>query len=127
MEQTINKLREIAAKSAKQVTNEDKDFIRNLAPRYGVELPKEKPNCKSCYVDAAVAIYKAIRDTQNAEQVNNPQETKEPVKSQENGLKLKAGMDVIWRGVRINEASATAENLRKWVNNGFPIRFCDGY
>lgn len=127
MEQTINKLREIAGKSAKQVTNEDKDFIRDLAPRYGVELPKEKPNCKSCYVDAAVAIYKAIKDAQNAEQVNNPKETKQPAKSKENGLKLKAGVDVIWRGVRINEASATAENLRAWVNNGFPISFCDGY
>ena len=127
MEQTISKLREIAAKSAKQVTNEDKDFIRDLAPRYGVELPKEKPNCKSCYVDAAVSIYKAIKDSQNAEQVNKPQETKEPAKSKENGLKLKAGVDVIWRGVRINEASATEENLRAWVNNGFPIHFCDGY
>lgn len=127
MEQTISKLRGIAAKSAKQVTNEDKDFIRDLAPRYSVELPKEKPNCKSCYVDAAVAIYKAIRDAQNAGQTNNTQETKQPVKSQENGLKLKSGVDVIWRGVRINEASATAENLRAWVNNGFPVYFCDGY
>ena len=127
MENKINKLREIAAKSAKQVTNEDKEFIRDIAPRYGVELPKEKPNCKSCYVDAAVAIYKAIKDAQNDEQVNTPQETKEPAKSQENVLKLKDGVDVIWRGVRINEASATAENLRTWVDNGFPIRFCDGY
>ena len=127
MEQTINKLREIAAKSANQVTNEDKEFIRDLAPRYGVELPKEKPNCKSCYLDAAVAIYKAIKDEKNAEQVNNTQDTKEPDKSKENVLKLKAGVDVLWRGVRINEASATSENLRAWVNNGFPIRFCDGY
>lgn len=123
MEQTINRLREIAVKSAKQVTNEDKDFIRDLAQRYGVELPKEKPNCKSCYVDAAVAIYKAIKDEQNAERVN----TKQPAKSQENRLKLKAGVDVIWRDVRINEVSATAENLRAWVDNGFPIRFCNGY
>lgn len=127
MGQVINRLREIAAKSAKQVTNDDKDFIRDLAARYGVELPKEKPNCKSCYVDAAVAIYKSIKDEQNAEPVNNPQETKQPAKSQENGLKLKAGVDVIWRGVRINEASATAEKLRAWVDNGFPIRFCDGH
>jgi hypothetical protein len=127
MDQTINKLREIAGKSAKQVTNDDKDFIRDLAPRYGVELPKEKPNCKSCYVDAAVAIYKAIKDEKNTEQVNNTQETKQHAKSKENGLKLKAGVNVIWRGVRINEASATPENLHVWVNNGFPIRFCDGY
>lgn len=127
MEQTTNKLREIAAKSTKQVTNEDKEFIRELAPRYSVELPKEKPNCKSCYVDAAVAIYKAIKDAQNTEQANNPQQAEKPAKSQENGLRLKEGVDVIWRGVRINEASATPENLRAWVGNGFPIRFCDGY
>lgn len=127
MGQVTNRLREIAGKSAKQVTNDDKDFIRDLASRYGVELPKEKPNCKSCYVDAAVAIYKAIKDAQNDEQVNNPQETKQPAKLKENVLKLKAGVDVVWRGVRINEASATEENLRAWVNNGFPIHFCDGY
>lgn len=106
MEQTINKLREIAAKSANQVTNEDKEFIRDLAPRYGVELPKEKPNCKSCYVDAAVQIYKAIKDA-------------EP-KPTDRKYILREGVDVIWRGIRINEASVTNELAEKWIANGFP-------
>lgn len=106
MEQTIKQLKEIAAKSAKQVTNEDKEFIRDLAPRYGVELPKEKPNCKSCYVDAAVLIYKAIKDA-------------EP-KPTERKYVLRDGVDVIWRGIRINEASVTDELAEKWIANGFP-------
>lgn len=106
MEQTISKLRVIATKSAKQVTNEDKDFISDLAPRYGVELPKEKPNCKSCYVDAAVAIYKAIKDAK-------PKPT-------DRKYVLRDGVDVVWRGIRINEASVTDELAAEWIANGFP-------
>lgn len=106
MEQTISRLREIAAKSASQVTNDDKDFIRDLALRYGVQLPKEKPNCKSCYVDAAVQIYKAIKDT-------------EP-KPTDRKYVLRDGVDVIWKGIRINAASVTDELAEEWISNGFP-------
>lgn len=106
MEQTISRIREIAAKSASQVTNDDKNFIRNLAPRYGVQLPKEKPNCKSCYVDAAVQIYKAIKDA-------------EP-KPADRKYVLRDGVDVIWKGIRINAASVTDELAEEWISNGFP-------
>ena len=106
MAQTISKLREIAGKSANQITNEDKAFIREYASQYGVELPKDKPNCKSCYVDAAVLIYKEIKDA-------------EP-KPTDRKYVLRDGVDVIWRGVRINEASVTDELAEKWIANGFP-------
>lgn len=106
METIIKQLKEIAAKSANQVTKADKEFIRQYASQYGVELPKEKPNCKSCYVDAAVLIYKAIK---NAE----PKPT-------ERKYVLRDGVDVIWRGIRINEASVTDELAEKWIANGFP-------
>lgn len=106
MGQTISRLREIAAKSASQVTNDDKDFIRDLALRYGVQLPKEKPNCKSCYVDAAVQIYKAIKDA-------------EP-KPTDRKYVLRDGVDVIWKGIRINAASVTDELAEEWISNGFP-------
>lgn len=124
MEQIIDKLREIASKSYKQVTDDDKTFIRDLAPRYSVELPKDKPNCKSCYVDAAVMIYKSIKETEKVEQEKSQRAEEE---SQPNALRLKNGVDVMWRGIRINEASATPSKLKEWVSKGFPIRFCDGY
>ena len=106
METIIKQLKEIAAKSANQVTKADKDFIRQYAGKYGVELPKEKPNCKSCYVDAAVHIYKAIKDAE-------PNQT-------DRKYVLRDGVDVIWRGIRINEASVTDELAEKWIANGFP-------
>lgn len=113
MTSNIKKLRDIAAKTAKQVTNEDKLFVRNLATKYGVDLPKDKPNCKSCYVDAAIAIYKAIK------------EEKEDLNANKKPLKLMQGVDVIWRGIRINEASATPEKLAEWIDQGFPTIFCE--
>ena len=106
METIIKQLKEIAGKSANQVTKSDKDFIREYAGQYGVELPKDKPNCKSCYVDAAVLIYKAIKDA-------------EP-KPTDRKYVLRDGVDVIWRGIRINEASVTDELAEKWIANGFP-------
>lgn len=106
METIIKQLKEIAGKSANQVTKADKDFIREYAGQYGVELPKDKPNCKSCYVDAAVLIYKAIKDA-------------EP-KPTDRKYVLRDGVDVIWRGIRINEASVTDELAEKWIANGFP-------
>lgn len=106
METIISKLKEIAAKTANQITNDDKAFIREYASQYGVELPKEKPNCKSCYVDAAVQIYKAIKDA-------------EP-KPTDRKYILRDGVDVIWRGIRINDASVTDELAEKWIAKGFP-------
>lgn len=125
MERTIKKLRIIASKTASQVTNDDKAFIRNLAPKYGVELPKDKPNCKSCYVDASIAIYKAIKESQSVEKLNTPKVEKASEKKHKKPLKLMERVDVIWRGIRINAASATPENLEKWVADGFPTIFCE--
>lgn len=106
MNTIISRLKEIAAKTASQVTKADKEFIREYAGLYGVELPKEKPNCKSCYVDAAVQIYKAIKDAE-------PKPTNRK-------YVLRDGVDVIWRGIRINEASVTDELAADWIANGFP-------
>lgn len=106
METIISRLKEIAGKTANQITKADKEFIRQYADRYGVGLPKDKPNCKSCYVDAAVQIYKAIKDA-------------EP-KPTDRKYVLRDGVDVIWRGIRINEASVTDELAEKWIANGFP-------
>lgn len=106
MNTIIARLKEIAAKTANQITNDDKAFIRQYASQYGVELPKDKPNCKSCYVDAAVLIYKAIKDA-------------EP-KPTDRKYVLRDGVDVIWRGIRINEASVTDTLAEEWIANGFP-------
>lgn len=106
MEKIISRLKEIASKTANQITNDDKAFIREYASQYGVGLPKDKPNCKSCYVDAAVLIYKAIKDAE-------PKQT-------DRKYVLRDGVDVIWRGIRINEASVTDELAEKWIANGFP-------
>ena len=122
MKSNIERLREIASKTAKQVTTEDKLFVRNLSVKYGVDLPKDKPNCKSCYVDAAVAIYRAIKRTKADEVEQVPTEQ---VNTPKKPLKLMDNVDVIWRGIRINAASATPEKLAEWVSNGFPTIFCE--
>ena len=124
MKSNVERLREIAAKTARQVTAEDKLFVRNLSVKYGVDLPKDKPNCKSCYVDAAVAIYRAIKNSQ-AQKVEQTVEKKQASSAPKKPLKLMDNVDVIWRGIRINAASATPEKLAEWVSNGFPTIFCE--
>lgn len=125
MTSNIKKLRDIAAKTAKQVTNEDKLFVRNLATKYGVDLPKDKPNCKSCYVDAAIAIYKAIKEEKEVLNAKKQAAKEEARNANKKPLKLMQGVDVIWRGIRINEASATPEKLAEWIDQGFPTIFCE--
>lgn len=106
MKEIIDKLREIAEKTANKVSAEDKQFIRSLASQYNVQLPKDKPNCKSCYVDAAVQIWKKIKES-------------EPIPSERKYV-LRDGVDVIWNGIRINEASCTDELAEQWIKGGFP-------
>lgn len=106
MEKVLEQLKVIAGKTANKITREDKDLIRQYAGAYGVVLPKDKPNCKSCYVDAAVQIWKAIKAEQG--------------KPTDRKWVLKDGVDVIWRGIRINEASCTDEMAEKWIAGGFP-------
>lgn len=120
----IKRVREIAAKTAKQVTAEDKAFVRSHAEKYNVTLPKDKPNCKSCYVDAAVAIYRAIKNSR-APKVEQVVEKEQESGAQKKQLKLMDSVDVMWRGIRVNAASATPERLAEWVAQGFPTIFCE--
>lgn len=108
MEATINELKRIAALSTASVGETEKAFIKALAEEWGVDIGVKK-NCKSCYIDAAIMIYKKIKDSEEPQQ--------------DNGAiwKLKKGIDVIWNGIRINAATITDEKAVKYIKCGFPI------
>lgn len=109
MNEIIERLKNIASMSTNAVGDSEKAFIREQAEKHGVTLNVKK-NCKSCYIDAAIEIYKAIKDA----------ETEQTTDTTDREWKLKKGVDVVWNGIRINAATITDEKAVKYIKAGFP-------
>lgn len=90
---------------------DDKAFIKNMSEQLGLAFTP-RGNCKRCYQDQAVAIYKAIKE-HDAEQPTSDH------------YQLRDGLDVIWsfNGMRINESTITDEVAAFILEHGFPRKF----
>lgn len=110
--QVIDRLRNIAGISANQITAEDKSFIKEQSALYGLVF-EPKGACKACYADQAALIYKTIIDQSNAQP--NEDDTRKYI--------LKAGVNIIWQGIHINEATATDENCERWIAMGLKTKY----
>lgn len=106
----LAELKRIGLKNVREITNQDRIYIRSLASQYGYTLPKDRPNCKNCYIDAAIAIWKLIKSQEQGEQGDRV-------------YVLKAGVDVVWNGIRINEATLTDELAEHYIAGGFPVSY----
>lgn len=98
------RLKEIAEGGV--TTPKQKQFIRDKSAEMGVQFD-ERTSCVNCYRDQAMILWRIISE-------------KEIPKSRK--YVLKAGVDVLWRGIRIN-ATATEEELKNYLNDGFPAIF----
>ena len=95
----IEALRAIANKPAEQITDEDKQTIRKAAKAAGVKLPRVRA-CNSCWIDCAVLAFCAL-------------------KSKENGqYRLRAGVDVLFNGERVNASTLTDARAERWLRAG---------
>ena len=99
--------REIAGKDPRALTDEDRSFIRDLSAEMGMEFSAKK-RCANCYIDQAIAIWR--------EMAKQPEEQPEGRK-----YALVPGTDVLFRGLRINEATLTDDLAKTILSQGFPL------
>lgn len=103
--ETLERLKALAEKA--KLTKADKEFIAGLCDEHGIEI---KTSCSECYRDAVVVLYGKYK---------TEEETEEPTSK----YVLRKGLDVYFKGKRINEATISDELAEKLVANGFPTRF----
>lgn len=105
---TKDKLQEIAT---------SKTYIDELTKREIITASNElnipftpRTSCNDCYRDQAVVLWRFL-----AEQDAMQDKTRKYV--------LRAGIDVIWLGIRINAATLTDEKAAEYIKRGFPKHF----
>ena len=99
--------------AADKLTADDKEFVRDCADVYGVNFNPQKTRCKSCYQDAAMAVLSVIKANEPAPQAD------------ENAPRyvLRAGVDVYFGGIRVNEHTITDELAERIIARGFEKKF----
>ena len=100
------RIREIAGKDPRALTEEDKAYVRAMSDEIGIAFSPRK-RCSNCYIDQAIAIWR--------EMAKHPEEQPEARK-----YALVPGTDVLFRGLRINEATLTDELAKTILSQGFP-------
>ena len=111
LQETINQLEKIV-ESPSTMSAEDRFFIREIAPEFGVEIRNTR--CKDCYADAAVLCLLEARKRIAPEQ--KPEEG-------ERKYILRDGTDVYFGRVRVNEATITDELAARLIEQGFERKF----
>lgn len=98
------RIREIAGKDPRALTDEDKKYIREMSDEMGIAFSPRK-RCANCYIDQAISIWRemAKQDT-----------------SEERKFLLVPGTDVLFRGQRVNDATLTDEVAAELLAKGFP-------
>ena len=90
----------------KTLTRKEREYIIELCTKYNISL---NTNCQNCYVDACVTIYNLLN---NNKSVTTATDT-------EQKFELKKGIDVLFCGMRINNATLTDALARKIIKLGF--------
>ncbi len=88
----------------KTPTRKEREQIIELCTKYNVKL---NTNCRNCYIDACISIYNLLK---NDKKVTTATEQK---------FILKKGVDVLFCGIRINDATLTDDLARKIIKLGF--------
>ena len=101
------KLIEIA--QADVLTDAQKQYVQSLADNAGIPFHPYKTSCRDCYKDMAVILWRKECE-------------KEALKDKDRKFVLRVGVDVLWRGQRVN-MTLTDEQLAALVAKGFPKEF----
>lgn len=109
-------LRKVANKLPSELTANDKQMLTELAAKYGVSL-HPRGNCKMCYIDAAVILYNKLTEKHQ----------KQTLKNDPRRFVLKAGVDVYFGGLRVNDATLTDALAEKILKRGFDKRYFAKY
>lgn len=109
-EEIKNKLREIVNKSARLITDEEREYLKELAEKLSI-APDVKKNCAKCWHSLAMECWQSIA----------AQEEEDAPKSAETDRKyvLKKGVDLLFGSIRVNELTLTDELAENIIARGF--------
>lgn len=113
MEDIKKQLREIANTPARNLSKEQREFIRQTAVVLGMELP-QRTSCNSCWLDLAVACYSkmTVGEKDTFEQIGDKRR-----------FILKPNVDVYFGNIRVNAATLTDELAERILARGFERKF----
>ena len=102
----INRLRQIANNS--DISAMDKRYIVQTSDKLDIPF-RPRSGCSDCYREQAILLWRRLSE-------------QEALKDQNRNYLLRAGVDVVWRGIRIN-ATCTDDQLAEYVEHGFSKSF----
>ena len=94
----------------KTLTRKEREQIVELCTKYNIKL---NINCRNCYIDACVSIYNLLKNDKNVTTATDTEQK----------YILKKGVDVIFGGIRINDATLTDDLARKIIKLGFNKKY----
>lgn len=109
IEETKQELRAIVEKPAKNITGSERDFLTATAEALGV-VREGKKNCAKCWHELAMQCWLKLQEDEQPE-------------ADGRAYVLRKGVDVIFGGIRINEATITDDLARKVLARGFERKY----
>lgn len=100
---------ELDSLSGQTLTQEQKDRILEISDSYNIPRPKNY-QCPNCWEDLIIQTKIEIKNI-----LNSKDKTKKYI--------LRSNVDVIWKGIRINNDTLTDELAIQYIAKGFPIEF----
>lgn len=111
MKTNLEELRRIAAKLPSEVTDEEKQVIKGACEEAGIKYTTRK-RCPNCIIDLAIKAYGVL--AKDDEQTKSKSTAKWAVRP---------GLDVVYRGRRINATTITDTLAEEILAEGFPKMF----
>ena len=99
-----------------EIDESEKRLVRSICKEVGVAV-SFATKCKTKWQDSVLEAYNILKEREVAE--NSEQDENAEIKT----FVLRAGVDVFFRNIRINEATMTDELARDILKKGFPKRF----
>lgn len=101
MKSKIETLKSLSEMEADKITATDREYIRKVSAELGVEF-KPRPRCKDCYTEQAFILYRKLKDMQ-------------PKEADGRKWRMRAGVDVIYKGKRVNDDLLTDETAEEML------------
>lgn len=110
MKTNLEELRLIAGKQPSEVTAEDKEVIKEACEEAGIKYSDRK-KCPNCIIDLAIKAYGVLNKDEQSEETSTAKWAVRP------------GLDVVYRGRRINATTITDTLAEEILAEGFPRMF----
>lgn len=110
-----SRLRQIATMTNAELTDADRQLVKEQSEKMGLTFEPENTGCQKCYSDQAILILSELKK----EKANTEKSDRKYV--------LRDNIDCIFKGMRINNDTLTDEMAEALLEQGFEPSFFVGY